>query len=146
MVNSINTLLHNHGLIPITKDFLTNKDLWVIAKRDNQVVGFIWGGKMANGTMLYIDRFVVHPEYKNQGIAKYLREVLYLLAKGAGIKEVHGVIRHSKYRDAATINSLKMAIGFDPAPYTFVHAQMAWIESEIDNNILSSSSETGNKI
>lgn len=131
MISQINKLLHNDALYPITPNHLSDKDLWVIKRDGKKVVGFVWAGLMANGTVAYVDKFVVHPEYRGKGVGQKLTDTLFALAQARGVKECHAFIKQGRSHDASAINSLKMAMGADQVPYTYISGQIQYMQETL---------------
>ena len=87
---------------------------------------------MANGTMCYIDRFIVHPDHRNTGVAKELRTKMYEELKHRGVKHVLGFIRQGRSHDPSALNALKMSLGTDGASYTLVQGNINFMISELE--------------
>lgn len=129
MLAEINNLLSKHGIHPVTASHLTEPN--VIELKDGKVIGFIWMGLMAEGTIGYIDKFVVHPDYRAQGVGYKLAQSLLECAKELGVKEVFGYIKQDENHDASGMNALKMALASDKGSYTHVFGQIEFITKEL---------------
>lgn len=111
----------------ISEDHL--KDILIVAKDTSGVIGVIWGGLMAGNTICYIDKLAVTE--RGLGVGKALCRKLFEEALSRGVKECFGIIRRDQYHDGCAINALKLAVGADSLPYTFVSGNMQFMKSEL---------------
>jgi GNAT superfamily N-acetyltransferase len=112
-------------------EHLNRRDIALVAKDADRVVGFLWIGLMAGHKVAYIDKFVVAAEARGRGVGNALAQAALAECKKRGVKEVHGFIRQDTSHAASSMNALKMALGADPHPYTYVRGQINFIEAEL---------------
>lgn len=126
-------LMQQYGKFTIDANHLNPRDIALQARNtDNgEVAGFVWLGLMANSTVGYIDKFIVHPDYKNKGIGKLLANHALEACVKRGIKEVFGLIKQDQYHDASAFNALRMAMTSDNASYTLVQGNIAHTVAEL---------------
>src|ERR1700743_1916476 len=107
--------------IEITPDHINKRDISLQARLSTgEIVGFLWCGLLANKTICYMDKVVIHPDFHHKQILNKLYTELFKIAYKLGIKQVFGVIRQDEYHDASAVQSLRMALGADATSYTYV--------------------------
>lgn len=112
---------------------INNKDIALQARHDDgTLVGFVFGGLMANNKVCYVDKIAIDPEYRKQGIANKLYQELFKVALNRGVVQAFGVIKQDEYHDASCVNALKMAFGADNKPYTYVQGNLAYMKAELE--------------
>lgn len=131
---AINYLLNKYGKMSVSDSYINKKDVALqVREESGELIGFIWCGLMANGTIAYIDKFCIDPEYTHRGIglllAKYLQQVLHKRK----VKSVFGLIKQDKYHDKSAMNSLRMAMGAHDASYTFVETDLLHSIKELES-------------
>lgn len=131
---AIHELMRLYGSkMQVGSEHLNNRDIALQARNANgELVGFVWAGLMAQNTLAYIDKVAIRPDYAKQGVSQLLYHELFKLGARRGVKEVFGIIRQDQYHDKAAVNALKMAFGADSLPYTYVRAQMAHVQAELN--------------
>lgn len=128
---AIQELLAQSGTMTIGPEHLNKHDIAVVAWDGPSVVGFMWGGRMARGKVLYLDKLVVHHNYRGRGVAQALSHRMLAEAKKRGVVEVQTIVRQDEHFSAAAINGLKMALQTDGYNYTFLQGNIAFIDSEV---------------
>lgn len=131
---AINELINSYGRIPpILPEYLNNRDLALKAvdTETGAIVGFCWGGLMAQNTVIYIDKVVVNPNYTRKKISQTLYKQLLSRALKLGVRLGFGVIKHDQFHDKSAMNALKMAFAADDAPYTYVYGQPEHMVKEL---------------
>lgn len=118
--------------LDITKAHLNKRDIALQARLSTgEIIGFVWCGLMANKTICYVDKAVVHPGYHHQGVLNKLYKELFKIAYSMGAKEVFAIIKQDKYHDASAVNCLRMAVGADTESYTYVLSTLDKMKSEL---------------
>lgn len=132
-LSAIKNLLSLYGKkIEITPAHLNKRDISLQARLPSgELVGFVWCGLMANKTLAYVDKAVIHPDHHHQGILNTLYKALFKRAYELGIKEVFAIIRQDEYHDASAVNTLKMAVGADSLNYTYVVAKLDKMKKDL---------------
>jgi len=126
----IQTLLSNYGM-HASAEHLNRRDIALAARIEGELAGFLWVGLMASNRAAYIDKFVVADRWRKQGVGNALALAALAECKKRGVKEVHGFIRQDASHAASSMNALKLALGADPHPYTYVRGQIDFIEAEL---------------
>lgn len=130
---AIDHLMNQYGKMSVSPEHINRRDIALQARTDNgALVGFIWMGVMAKGTFGYVDKFTVDPAYAGQGVGRLLANRLLSECQTRGVRTVHGFIRQDEYHDKSGVNALKMAMGADPLPYTFVTSDILNTVSELE--------------
>lgn len=127
----IQTLALNRGNMSVGQEHLNRRDIALVAKDASKIVGFLWIGLMAGNSMAYIDKFTVAQNYAGRGVGHALASAALMACKKRGVTEVHGFIRQDASHAASSMNALKMALGADSHPYTYVRGQINFIEAEL---------------
>jgi ribosomal protein S18 acetylase RimI-like enzyme len=126
MLEKINKLITAADkMYPLTKDYLDSDSLHVTYESNGEVVGFIWAGLMCNGTIAYVDNFVVHPEYQNSDIGQRLATDLFSLAKRRGVKEVIATIKHDEHLAPCVAVCEKHGLLPVKTNYSYLHSFMS---------------------
>jgi len=112
-------------------DLVNDNDISLVATDGNKVVGFLWVGLMANNTMAYIDRFIVHQDYRGRGIGNKLGTAAFKQAAKKNVEEFHGFIKNDSFYEASAVNALRLGLGGDNKPYTHVRGHLSFIASEL---------------
>lgn len=130
---SIQALMATYSLFTISVECLNKRDiaLKAIDTETGALIGFAWGGLMAQNTLIYIDKVTVHPAYAKKGVAQELYHRLFNTALKLGAKKGFGIIRQDQYHDKAAMNALKMAFAADAQPYTYVYGDAEKITKEL---------------
>lgn len=129
----INELLINSNLSSITPDHLNGKDLAIAVFDEDKLIGFLWVGLMAKNTLGWIDYFVIHPDYRTQGVGELLAKRALELGKQKGVKRAIAAIGHHEFHSASAMNALKMAMIAEPIPYTFIKGNIDHMIKEINH-------------
>lgn len=130
-LDGINSICAKYGIKTVAPEYINSKDLSLVAKDGNKVVGFIWCGILCQGTKGYIDCFVVDPEYQGMGVGQLLAHKLLKVALKKGVRETFGIIAHGAYHDNSAMNALKMAMMAAPKTYTYVYADVTNTVNEL---------------
>lgn len=120
-----------YGKYTVDAAHINHRDISLVAVNDNKVVGFLYVGLMAKNTVGYMDKFTIHPDYANQGIGQQLAVKALEESVKRGVREVFGIIQQDQYHDKSAMNALRMAIGSNGTPYTYVRADINFILSEL---------------
>lgn len=80
----INFLIQSYSLAPIDANFINDKDMSIVAEKDNKIVGFVWGGVMANQSLVFIDYLTVDGMYANTNIGHKMVNALLKIGKERG--------------------------------------------------------------
>jgi hypothetical protein len=124
-LEAINSIIGGYGLFTVNDGHLNTKDIALVAIEDDQVVGFMWCGIMANGQKALIDYFAIAPEYTTKGVGNKLATKLQqVLSKKYKDAVVSGFIRQDKYHDASAVNCLKLGCAADAYPYTHIYTSV----------------------
>lgn len=116
----------------ITRSHLNKRDIALqVRLPTGEIIGFVWCGLMANKTIAYVDKAVVHPAYHHKGVLNKLYLELLSKAYEVGVKDVFAVIKHDEYHDASAVNCLRMAVGADSDSYTYVTNTLDKMKSEL---------------
>lgn len=111
---------------------LNNKDLnRQVRTEDGTLVGFAWIGLMAGKKVAYADKLVVHPDFHHRGIPGMMFKELITEGLRLGVEEMFGIIRQDEYHDASAVSTLKVAVGADLLPYTYVRASLKHMAKEL---------------
>lgn len=129
---AIHLLMSRYGKMSVNPEHLNSKDISLCARDgEGKLVGFVYVGLMAQGTVGYIDKFVVDPEYAGKGVGNALARAAFQAATKRGVREVFGVIRQDQYHEQSAVNALKMAFGAHKESYTYVCADLRHMASEL---------------
>ena len=130
---AIQELLATYGSgMTISPEHLTKRDIALCARdASGALVGFVFFGLMAAGTIAYTDKFCVAKTHAKQGVGKALLQEAFRLGRKRGVKQVIGFIKRDEYHDRSAINALRMAVGGSLVPYTMVEAQLSHMQSEL---------------
>lgn len=130
---AIRFLMQKYGKMVVTESLLNSRDIAIQARLDSgELVGFLWCGLMAKGTIGYLDKFCVDPSYAKQGVGNALALALKTELVKRRVHSVFGLIKQDKFHDKSAMNALKCAMGSHDAPYTFVEAQVAHAVKELE--------------
>lgn len=132
-LGSIKDLLSMYGKkVEITSNHINKRDIALQARLETgELVGFVWGGMLANKTIGYLDKVVIHPDHHHKGILNLLYKELFKQAYQAGVREMFGIIRQDEYHDASAVQALRMAVGADAVSYTYTVANLDKMKSTL---------------
>lgn len=129
---AIHFLMSRYGKMTVQPEHLNSKDITLCARDDSgKLVGFLYIGLMAQGTVGYIDKFAVDPEYAGKGVGQLLAKEALKACLKRGVREVFGVIRQDQFHEKSAMNALKMAFSAHKEPYTYVSAQLQHMVAEL---------------
>lgn len=119
--------------MPIDETLFNPTDIALQARDESgALVGFVWMGLMAKGTLGYVDKVMVDPAYSGKKVVlPALYKELFTIALRRKVKQAFGIIRHDQFHDKAAKAALNMAWGADAVPYTYVLAQAAHMAREL---------------
>lgn len=120
-LNAVQALLdmYPEAHMAVGPEHLTTRDIALqVRLADGTLVAFCWVGLMAASTLGYVDKVVIHPAYKKQGLSTVIYSELVRLAHKRGVKTLIGAIKHGPYHDASGINAVKMGMGAVEGVYT----------------------------
>lgn len=129
-LNDVNSLLVRTAMLGLTPEHLDNA-LGLVAYDGDKPIGCLWVGLMAKGTVGYIDKFYVDPDYTKKGIGNQMAKEMLSRVKALGVSEVFGIIGHHQFHDQSGMNALKVAMGGDKVPYTLVTGNVNFMCSEL---------------
>jgi GNAT superfamily N-acetyltransferase len=125
-------LLQKYGKLVATESLFNHRDIALQARLDSgELVGFLWVGLMAKGTLGYIDKFCVDPAYAGKGVGTALAMGMKEELVKRKVKTVFGLIQQDEYHEKSAMNALKSAMGAHKLPYTFVEADVAHAVEEL---------------
>lgn len=111
--------------MPVSEAHINNRDISLVARAtDGSLVGFLFCGLMAKNTTGYIDKFCVDPTYRKKGVGNALAMACLSELAKRKVRSAFGLIKQDEAHDASAINALKMAMGSDGKPYTYVHGDV----------------------
>lgn len=110
--------IYGHALL--SKEHINRRDVAVVAEDDGMVVGFMYAGLMAQGTVAHIDHVMVDPDYRGKGVVQRMYRKAIWVGYKKGVKEAIGYICSDDFATASGFNALKVAAGADSRPYTHV--------------------------
>jgi len=115
-----------NALIPgVEANYLVNgKDIAIVACDKETVVGFIWCGVLASGTLGLVDFFFVSDKWRNKKVGQKLTKQLAKVCKLKKIKEVRAHIRHDAFHDASAMNCLKAGLKADKVLSTGIYGSV----------------------
>lgn len=122
-IPAIRYLLMTNGAKMVLEDYHINKRDIALQARDKDtgaLVGFLWIGLMAKNQLGYLDKFVVDKAYSGKGIGNMLAKAALEECLKQKVRQVFGIIKQDEYHDKSCVNALKMAMGSDAKPYTYV--------------------------
>lgn len=118
--------------LDITRAHLNKRDIALQARLPSgELIGFIWCGIMANKTLCYMDKVIIHPDFHHNQILNALYQELFKIAYKMGIKQVFGIIRHDEYHDASGVQALRMGLGADKESYTYTFGNLDKMKSDL---------------
>lgn len=127
-------LMDVYKKMDLTKSHLNKRDIAIKACDDTgRPIGFIWGGLMANDSILYVDKFTVHPDYSKKKVGYLLCKALFEEARKRGVKTGFGVVMQDEHHDKSCFNALRFAFGGHSRSYTYITAKVEHIIKEIEN-------------
>lgn len=129
----IRQLMLSHGKFTVDAGHLHYKDLSLVASIDGKIIGFLWLGLMAKGTLAYIDKFCVDPEYAHHKIGSLLAQEAFKHCLQRGVKECFGVICQDEHHEKSALNALRFALGSIPHSYTLVSGNLLQMKQEIES-------------
>lgn len=116
----------------VTSAHINKKDISLQARLETgELIGFVWCGMLAKGTVAYMDKVAVDPEYAGKGVIHALYKELFKVAYSRGVREVIGFVRQDQYHLKSCKAALKMALGGDKESYTHVFADLNFMKSEL---------------
>ncbi len=123
---------YGHKLL-IEECLFNNKDIALQARdEEGMLLGFVWGGLMANNQICYVDKVMVDPEHSNKGVLPALYKELFKIALKKNVRKAFGMIRHDQYHDRSAKAALHMAWGADSLPYTLVLSDLEHMKKELE--------------
>lgn len=133
-IPAIQYLLASYGSKLVLDPACINKRDIALQARDEsgKLVGFLWVGLMAKNTLGYMDKFCVDKDSSRKGVGKSLALAMKDQLVKRRVKTVFGIIRQDQYHDQSAMNALRMAIGGDPLPFTYVVADVAHAVKELE--------------
>lgn len=96
-----------------------------------ELIGFVWCALMANNTVAYFDKVAVDPEHSKNGVISAIFHEMFPILYNKGVREVNGIIRHDQYHVHAAKAVIRMGLGGDPLPYSYVYANMDFMKKEL---------------
>lgn len=101
----IQKLFSFYEFSPIGEEILD--DCAFVVEIEREILGFIWAGLMARGTVAYVDHFLIHPSLSRSGTGRNLCKTMVeeLHARGCKIVLAHVL------QDRFSFKSLKSCIG-----------------------------------
>lgn len=96
-IYKINLLIEDYRLKAIDANFINDKDLSIVCEQDNRIVGFVWGGVMANQSLVFIDYLTVDRMLANTNIGHRMVKELLKLGKERGCQIAITNILMNKY-------------------------------------------------
>ncbi len=130
-LDDINSLLEGYSINPVTRDCINDKDIAVVACEAKRVVGFVWCGLMAKNTVGYLANFVVAQDCAGSGVGERLLKHTLEVLKKKSVKQVFGTIKQDEYHDKSAYNALKIAMGADKLPHTYVTGNVQKMVQEV---------------
>jgi len=118
-------LLKEHGKFSVTRKHLNHRDISVIVYADTgECIGYLYCGLMAGNSVAYMDKFTIHSSVNGQHLGHKM--ALFAVREGLkrGVREIFGIIKQDAYHDKSAVNALKVGIGSDKEPYTYVRADL----------------------
>jgi len=119
-LTQINELCQTCRWTGITQPFINKRDLSLVVIDENQVVGFMWVGLMANGTVGYQDWYLVHPDHARKGVGTELAKRMTSIAKKKGVDVLFAHVEPTPSHDKVLINSKKIGMKSMPNKYTML--------------------------
>lgn len=118
--------------LDITAAHINKRDISLQARlATGELVGFVWCGLLANKTLCYMDKVVIHPDFHRKQILNELYTELFKIAYKMGVKQVFGIIRHDEYHDASGVQALRMGMGADKESYTYTFGNLDKMKSDL---------------
>lgn len=116
----------------VTEHHINKRDIALQARLESgELIGFVWCGLLAKGTVAYMDKVAVDPDHTGKGVINALYTELFKIAYKKGVKEVIGFVRHDNYHLKSCKAALKMALGGDKESYTHVFADLNFMKHEL---------------
>lgn len=128
---SVNGLLAGYGMDTIDPEYINSQDISLVAEDKGNVVGFIFVGRFAKGTIGYVDCFVVSPEYHGKKVGEKLARKALKVCLAKGVKLGFAHIAQDEYMDNVGMNALKNAMGTDGLTYMLIKGRSEHIKQEL---------------
>lgn len=95
--------------VPPPASAINSRDLSFVAIAEGRLVGFVWVGLMAEGTIGYFAYFLVSAQFRNLGISNLLVGKAIAVCSKIGVKEVIGVIDNDQWHPMSVSPTTKVA-------------------------------------
>ncbi len=130
-IDGINVLLNQYAMQTIDPSYVNKHDFALVAEDKGRIVGFLFVGRMANGTKGYIDHFVVDRDYHRKGVGERLAKKMIKISAMKGLKEAIGFIAFDEFHDASAMNALKSAMSSPNLNFRMVRANVDTVKQEL---------------
>ena len=119
-LKQINNLCQLCSWTGLSSDFINKRDLSLVVVDDKKILGFMWVGIMANGTVGYQDWYLVHPELAGKGVGLALAQRMADVAKKKGVEILFAHVEPTPSAEKVLRNSEKIGMKVMPKQYTLL--------------------------